>query len=54
MKVSNVTPMHIPVIQLSPTCRLSELEMDLLARAGYIPGTMITMKVKDAQSTLDN
>lgn len=54
MKVSNVTfiahSLHIPVKQLV----LSELEMDLLARAGYIPGTMITMKVKDAQSTLDN
>lgn len=54
MKVSNVIPMHIPMKQLSPTRRLSELEMDLLARAGYIPGTMITMKVKEAQSTLDN
>lgn len=54
MKVSNVLPMHITMIPLSPTCRLSELEMDLLARAGYIPGTMITMKIKEAQSTLGN
>lgn len=51
MKVSNVILMHIPMKQLSSTC---ELEMDLLARAGYIPGTMITMKIKEDQSTLDN
>lgn len=54
MKVSNVTFIAHSSETASPTCRLSELEMDLLARAGYIPGTMITMKVKDAQSTLVN